>query len=305
MMWLINRCSPARRQLPHPLGLILLVVSLCIPTYAQPLNDLLNAAYHGDFATIRLTLEQTPDLQTDPQLASLLEELKTFEQHQEKFITKRHDELSNSLKKMNASLAIGRVEDALINAIEAQGQVDNPQDFLNRPEIINLVTDVEVQAGKTELEGNWLTAIGLYRKLEMLYEPQPRYKTHIDRITQRVRVISLYAPKKINELYALRAKTAGDLEPPPVALDAETWQKRLTDVNLPILTSALRNSAMQHYSGVGYRELMVSAIGSLKATLLTPGLEEAFPALVIRHLSLPISITLKSYTTISINAVTA
>ncbi|HAI13649.1 MAG TPA: hypothetical protein DCM28_18230 [Phycisphaerales bacterium] len=281
MMWLINLCFPARhRHLLYHLCLILLAVGLPNTATAQPRNDLLNAAYHGDFATIRQTLENADHLNADPQLASLLKDLKTYQQHEAQFLTQRKNELEASLKKMRAALAIGHVEDALINAIEAQGQVEDSQVFLQHQEIIDLVSEGESQAGKTELEGNWLTALGLYRKLEMLYEPQPRYKTHIDRITQRVRVISLYAPKKINELYSQRAKTAGDPEPPPVALDAETWQKRLTDVNLPILTSALRNSAMQHYSGVGYRELMVTAVGSLKATLLTPGLEEAFPSLL-------------------------
>lgn len=279
----LNLCSPARRNLlPHHLYLILLMACLCLSAQAQPRNDLLNAAYHGDFVAIRQTLEQSPDLQADPQLANLLEELKTYQQHVDSYSAKRKTELQTALKKMNASMAIGHVEDALINAIEAQGQVDDPQDFLKHDDITKVVTAAEVEAGKSELQGNWLTALGLYRKLEMLYEPQPRYKTHIDRITQRVRVISLYAPKKINELYTLRAKTigeGGEAEAPPVALDAETWQKRLADVTLPILTSALRNSAMQHYSGVGYRELMVSAVNSLRTTLLTPGLEEAFPTL--------------------------
>lgn len=279
MMRFLNLCSTARRrclllQLP-----LILVLATCLTTLAQPRHDLLNAAYRGDFTLIRQALEQDAQLGTDPQFAALLDELKTFQTHQQTFATKRKAQLDKTLKQMNAAMAIGKVEDALVNAIEAQGQVDDPQTFLQDPQILKLVTESETLAGKTELEGNWLTALGIYRKLEMLYEPQPRYKTHIDRITQRVRVISLYAPKKIGELYAQRAKSDGGTEPPPVALDAETWQKRLVDVTLPILTGALRNAAMQHYSGAGYRELMVAAVGSFKATLLTPGLEEAFPTL--------------------------
>jgi carboxyl-terminal processing protease len=282
MMWFKSFCPPTFSPIRSfgRLIVLLLLLSLCSVTQAQPRNDWLNAAYHGDFNTIRLSLEQDQNLQANPDLQSLLDELKIYQQHEKQFAAKRQTELATALKKMHASLAIGRVEEALINAIEAQSQVDDPEKFLENAEIKKLVTDAEIHAGKTELEGNWLTALSLYRKLEMLFEPIPRYKTHIERINQRVRVISLYAPKKIAELYKVRAKSVGDeTEPPPVALEAETWQKRLTDVNLPILTSALRNSAMQHYSGVGYRELMLSSVKSLKATVLTPGLEEAFPSL--------------------------
>lgn len=281
MMWLLTVCSPTRRHRHLMTGIPLLIFALLVGSAsAQPHNDLLNAAYHGDFARIGTILQQDVNQHpNDPQLESLLAELKTYQQHHQSYVTKRKVEYGKTVKQMNASMAIGHIEDALINAIEAQEQLDDPQTFLKDPNVVKLVTEAETKAGKTELEGNWLTALSLYRKLEMLFEPQPRYKTHIDRINQRVRVISLYAPKKITELYQLRAKSTGDKEPPPVALNAETWQKRLVDVTLPILTGALRNAAMQHYSGIGYRELMVSAVGSLKATLLTPGLEEAFPSL--------------------------
>jgi len=279
MMWLFN-VSPPTRRIRHihlmPLLLILLLTSVSL---AQPQNTLLNAAYRGDFDQIRKALELEPTVQLDPQLIKVLADLKTFEQHQKSFIAKRKITTQDALNKMNASRAIGRVEDALIHAIEAQSQSDNPKDFLQNPPVLQLITDAETQAGKTELEGNWLNALSLYRKLEMLFEPIPRYQAHIDRINQRVRVISTYAPHKITQLYELRAKTTGNTEPPPVALEDETWEKRLTDVTLPILTSALRNAAMQHYSNIGYRELMIAAVDSLKATLLTPGLEEAFPSL--------------------------
>ncbi len=281
MMWFKSFCPPTLSNL-RSIGRLTIITLLliCSTTQAQPRNDWLNAAYRGDFDTIRISLEQDQTLQAHPELQSLLAELKTYQEHEQQFVAKRQTELTKAMKKMHAALAIGRVEDALIHAIEAQSQVKDPEKFIEQREIQKLVTEAETHAGKTELEGNWLTALSLYRKLEMLFEPVPRYKTHIDRINQRVRVISLYAPKKITQLYKLRADSAGDAtEAPPVALEAETWQKRLTDVNLPILTSALRNSAMQHYSGVGYRELMLSAVKSLKATVLTPGLEEAFPVL--------------------------
>jgi carboxyl-terminal processing protease len=281
----LNLCVPTRRCIHLSVCKPFLILAVLVSTaFAQQRNDLLNAAYRGDFAQIRQAIEQDGQLANDPQLATLLTELKTYQQHQQTYITKRKAEYDKAFKQMEASSAIGRIEDALINAIDAQGQMDDAQAFLQIPQVLKLVTEAETKAGKTELEGNWLTALSLYRKLEMLYEPLPRYKTHIERITQRVRVISLYAPKRITELYKLRATTTGETEPPPVALEAETWQKRLVDVNLPILTGALRNAAMQHYSGVGYRELMVAAVESLKATLLTPGLEEAFPVLSDQNL---------------------
>lgn len=283
MMWILNWCTPPRsirKTNILPLLLLCLLSSTC---FGQANNALLNAAYRGDFAQIRNLLELDEYTAIDPDLQALLGDLKKFEQHQQSYITKRKIAYDTAIKQMNAALAIGNTEEALISAIEAQSQTENPKVFLEHADVQKLITDAETHAGETELQGDWLTAISYYRKLEMLYEPMPRYKTHIDRLNQRVRVISLYVPAKITELYKMRAKTAGDTEPPPVALEAETWEKHLRDVSLSILTSALRNAAMQHYSGVGYRKMMIAAVNSLKATLLTPGLEKTFPTLKIQN----------------------
>ncbi len=245
-------------------------------------------ARQGHFDQLRQQLAQQPKTQNDPLLASLRSNLDRYQSHHQTLLVKRREAYGKAIEAMLQSMRERKFEEALISAIEAQGQAADPKILMRDPRLLELIAQSEEAAGHADLQGDWLTALSLYRAMKILFEPQPRYKTHIDRLTGRVRALALYAPAKIREIYLARAKATGQKDPPPVALGQETWEIRLRDVTLSILTSTLKQAATRHLDGVGYRKLMLGAVNGFMTMLNTPGLEKTFPALnnQAQHLAL-------------------
>src|SRR5690606_3867296 len=113
--------------------------------------------------------------------------------------------------------------------------------------------------------GDWLDALSLYRLLNALHDPRSPYREQADRIAQRVRVLRIYAPARLNELYLTRAKRLGEENPePPIAIGADTWIERLKGVRVEMLNDGLQNAATRHVTAPGYQPLMLGAIDALR-----------------------------------------
>ncbi len=152
--------------------------------------------------------------------------------------------------------------------------------LLEGPAVTDLVVKTEINAKQAELDEDWVEAAALYSRLNLLFEDSARYREDLKRIGRHVRLLHLYAPDALQKLQEARAKRMGEDEPAaPDREDDETWQARLSGVDLSILREALVTASDQHIDHEGYAALVTGGIDPLLTMLATPALAETFPSL--------------------------
>lgn len=282
--------------MPHrPLTAALLLASLLLPAQATPEApasgdpQLVMLAKRGDFAAVRRAVgDNAPGLSAD---------LKDWEAMQARRTQARHASFKAKCAELDASLAAGEIEKALVDLIEAKILADDATAFLAEPRSAALVKKVEGMAAQYQAEHNWIEAGTLYRLLNTLFDKTRPYLDQGKRVAQHEQALALYNPKKLIALYKEQGKRLKSLEKlkkknkktiptpsgeDPVAdpeIELTPWQDRLGHITPRILHEALFYAAKKHIDHHGYAELVEGAINGLGITLDTDGLAETLPAL--------------------------
>lgn len=244
------------------------------PAASLTSQQLAERALHGDFGGVLAVLQSRAD-QTDPAVAALIGDLSRYQQHVTDSNAVKQQAYDEALGKVGEHFAAGKVEDALISAIEAHSIAVDPDKLLVDATVTKVVAEARKRAEKAEADGDWVKALNLYRELDLLYDDKRTYRDHVHRVATHVRVLQLYAPNKLAELYQAYAAERGDED--PLRVEPESWKERLKNVELPMLRQALAQAARYHVSTTGYLSLMQGAVKSLNIMLRTDALADEFP----------------------------
>ncbi|MCC7205028.1 MAG: PDZ domain-containing protein [Phycisphaeraceae bacterium] len=279
--WLVASC----------LGVVLLVGVL--PAYGQnadaQLASVPQLADSGQFIQISTLLSSEPVLRGDPQVADLLSAIAAHEKYRAEHDAERLEAYKSAMQRVSESLDKGRVEDALRAAVEANDLATDPSLMLEEQPIRHLVIEAERAADLAKAQDDWLEALGLYRALYLLFDDHQRYRDQSQQAERHVRLLRMYAPQKLSELYDLRIKRQAeqakedgqdeDEKNDPPVFGEETWQQTLDGVEVPMFWTTLLLAAQKHISGQGYGPLLDGAFEALEVLSRTRGLEQTFPAL--------------------------
>ena len=224
-----------------------------------------------------LALLKDRDGDVAPPVASLISDLERFQRHETDRTADRLEAYDKAIEDMAQQMADGKIDDALASAISAHGMAADPDAMLLTDKVQELIELTDTTAHKAESKNDWLEALTLYRALDLLFDDSASYRGRVKRAGQHLRVLRLYVPKRLEELYLARAKRMGKEDPSPLHLDEQTWKDKLKNIKPHMLRQTLDQSARRHVANDGYRHLLKGAVDSLLVMANTAQIEQAFP----------------------------
>lgn len=274
----------------RPVFLLVMVTALTLP-HALPLvaaervasnNNLAALADRGSFDELLTRLKDEGIRDATPRVDGLIQHIERYQKSISEQTAERLEGYQASLKEVSDHLAKDKLDKALYSAAEAQSLALDKRKTLDDPVIQDLIARATEAARKAEADSKWLDALSLYRAMEVLYNQDGTFHDDLKRITNHVRVLRVYAPERLEQLYTERLERLKDPEDEdlePLQLDNEDWVRRLADVEMPMLRQTLVHAARHHIDANGYRPLMVGAVKSLLTMVNTPGVGAAFAGL--------------------------
>ena len=249
------------------------------PVKAGALNDL---ATSGEFDALLDRLQQHTETSAAPApLRSLIDDLQRYQQHRLDRKAQREERYTEALAQARERLNAGEIERALRHVIDAHGLSLDPQKTLERELVVSITREAEDRAAEAEKGHDWLEALSLYRLLDMLYEQEPQHRDDVERIAAHVRVLQVYAPKRLDALVQQRAERRGDdrFNEQLAEVEHQSWRQRLEGVEVGMLRDAVTRSARQHVGETGFTSLMRGSIDGLLSMTETPAVFDEFEGL--------------------------
>lgn len=231
------------------------------------------------FDHILTRLQSIPPQDQDPRLVSFAGRLALFRDHRYRDRAAQEAAYEQALAKMTQRIAEDKLREALVAALEAHSQSFEPEQFLIEPPVQALVAQAEQAAAKAAEDGDWIEVMGLYRHLNLLFDPRMPYREQYKAAEQRVRILGLYAPDEIRRLQRERVQRRGEAEEKEIRpFDLDPWNKVLEGVELAMLQQVFEQLD-KHVSGPSMSQFMLGAVDRLLLVLDSPGLSTTFPSL--------------------------
>jgi len=241
---------------------------------ANPIAELPRLANKGQFDRVLELLKASP---SQVRVASLIADLERYQKNESDRAAIQLEEYRENLEEITQHLQENKLEEALMNAIKAHNLAINPDGMMQTPQVQALVQQAQQTAENAERDDNWVEALSLYRSLDLFFDDLATYRNKVKRASQHIRVLRLYVPHQLQELYTARAQRLGNETPRKLNLDAEEgWQNKLKGINLAMLRQTLAQAARRHVSNIGYGPLMHGAIEAVMIMTQTRGLEATF-----------------------------
>ncbi len=272
------------RKWSYPFGCTVLCLTIVVATVkgadVAAVQDLPQLAEAGQFDQVLTSLKSASHRTDDPQVRALIDDLRRYRRHRGGQADLRHEACEQALEDMAKSADEGNLNKALIHAVEAHSLATDPPAVLADETVLALVGRAVESARAAEQAGDWVQALSLYRGLDLLYEDHQVYHDDVKRAARHTRVLQLYAPDRLQQLYLDHAKrlNKGD-DPDPITFDDESWQQRFQGVKLTMLWETLVRADRRHVSNTGYRALLRGAIEAVLILVDTDGLADTFASL--------------------------
>ncbi|QOJ01258.1 MAG: S41 family peptidase [Phycisphaeraceae bacterium] len=171
---------------------------------------------------------------------------------------------------------------ALVSAMEIYELSKDPARVLDEPQVRELVRRADAAARDAEAKGEWLSASELFIRLSLLMEESPdaaRYKSDAQRLTHRLAMLRLYAPRRVWEMQNERKMEADGKPLPPYNAAGSDFRKKLEGIDVRMVVDAVNKSARQHVKLGDMKAILLSGIDSVRTMATTGDLREAFPGL--------------------------
>ena len=202
--------------------------------------------------------------QNSEQIADLLDDLKLHQKHTRQWSAARRQAFEYAIAQMIDLRDDAHIEDALMFAIEAQGLAEDAPTLLKNPQIVTLVDQALALARQAEAAGDWVKAMSLYRRLDLLVDqPASEYRKNVDRVMRHIHVMRIYIPDQLTALYEKRADERGEQFDAINLLGPDTWQDRLRGIRKPMLIAALKEAERRHVSGASFKPMLLGATDAL------------------------------------------
>ncbi len=225
-------------------------------------------------------LRQFPHAGENEQAQRVRAEIDQYHDHAKAAVANRDEARAKAEKKMQDELAAGEISRALTAAVEVQTLSTDMQAILGTDAMLQVVEKAKGELPAAERDGDWLFAYELLYRLNVLFEQSGEFRDELDRVNDRLALLTHYAPRYMHELRARLAKRSGE-EPvgPFNAALAQDWRQRVEDINVRLVRRAMETAATEHIEGAGWRPLLHGALDNLRLLATTPQLVETFPSL--------------------------
>ncbi|MHC4614547.1 MAG: S41 family peptidase [Planctomycetota bacterium] len=238
------------------------------------------SANQGDLGALEGYLSKIPDPPGNEQARRLRAALDQHNDNLQIALANRTEARDDARRRMQEELAAGELSQALTAAVEVQTLSDDLEAVLDEPEIAEVVAKARAEIPPARREGDWLYAYELLYRLDVLYEHSDEYQDELDRVNQRLALLTHYAPRRLHELRQRQAERFGE-EPLGEfnATLAEDWKERVDDITDRMVRRALETAAEHHIEGEGWRPLLRGGLEGLRTLATTPALAETFTTL--------------------------
>ena len=249
-----------------------------------PLNvpdQIVDLAERGKFAELGHIINRLPD---SPETKSLGATIDAYLDHlNDRKATKlaAHKEALDEAFKL---IEEDKPEEAMVKVIEAHSLAEHPDKLLADERVDALIKSVADKAAKAYEGNDFVESLSLYRLLDLLYEKTRDYKKQFEDAATHIRVLQLYNPKQLRELYKQRAKRLGNEDELALFEEAgeqeiEDWNVKLEGITASMLGQVFAHAATRHIDRDGYVALVRGAATSLGIMIQTEGIETVFPGL--------------------------
>ena len=245
---------------------------------SEQIADLAERGKFGELAHLIDTLPKTPESQ------SLTKSIDSYQAHLEIRRDAKQKAYIEALDKAMAHIDEGKLEEAMVKVIEAHSLAEHPDKLLQNERVAKLIQTVDAMAAKAQDEAHFVDSVSLYRLLDLLYEDTRLYhEQYLDAVTH-IRVLQLYDPAELRDLYKQRAQRLGDEETLKLFEEAddqelEDWTIKLADIELTMMAQVFSQAATRHIDKEDYAVLVKGAAEGLSVMIQTDGIEDVFPGL--------------------------
>ena len=194
------------------LGALLVLAAVGATSRAATLDDSFwvivnDLARSGRFEDVLAHLRQGGEPLENLGASSLVRDLELQQQNELHRREEQHNALEQKLQEMETELREGKLHEALAAALEAQDLADVPESMLADDRVTDLIRQAEDATDAAKQIGAWVEVTGVYRALDILHEKSAvSYRDKLKNAVQHVRALRLYAPQRVHELIADRAR---------------------------------------------------------------------------------------------------
>ncbi len=243
------------------------------------------AALHGNRAETLKALDSIPE-GVDPDnvtdIRNAIQLLQSnFEKQQverEKQITEQREELAKLLEEAHDNDPT-KLSEALAVVLFLDSIVLDRHELLQEAEIQNLINRAAETATKAEAKQDWLTAMELFARLNLLEEASQRFKPDIERQLIRREMLTLYVPERYWQLRDEKLRELGEEGLPAYNARGDDFRKKLDGVTSELVMTAVAQGARNHISGTALKDMVIGGIENLEMFASMDDLTEAFPKL--------------------------
>lgn len=214
------------------------------------------------------------DVQLDDRLKSYNEAIKKLEEHAEE--ENYREALADALAAHEMSLS---PTELLASNVRA-GELPSRNAVLSDRRIVNVIQRSEQAARSAERSGDWLLAQDYYYRLNALVNMDQRYEDDLVRSSQRIKLLSVYAPTRLRELTNAYLVKIGEKPRPGGKLENVTpWEKKVAGIDRQMAIEALSIGAADHLWAKGWDPLINGGLDAINTFLTTSDLQAVFPEL--------------------------
>lgn len=239
-----------------------------------------SAASSGDRDGFLRLLEAAPE---DAEAGALRSGFDLLRQNIERREATRAAKIEEIRGKLEAALAEPpsdlALSKALRDAVELEMYIGDKGQFRSDPRVVDLVARAESAARAAEARGDWLIANELFYRLDLIDEDAAAYKEDFDRVSRRLMMISLYAPRQLWEMRSERRVAEGEEPLPAYNPLGDDYRRKLMGVTSELTTEALYRSVREHYSQPDARDVLSGGLEALRTFATTSDLAVEFPGL--------------------------
>lgn len=199
----------------------------------------------------------------------------------------REEARSTRLQEVRAeireSLDESDYSEALRTVLEWSALVtDNPgavSPILSDPLVREVIDRAADAAERAEREGEWLEAYTLFNRLNLLHEPDERYKRDDRRLWTRITLLRQYVPERLHEMRSAMRVADGEEALPPYNDTGEDWREKWAGVNDRMVIAALMRAARDHVERVPVLTILQGGLNRVRTFVTTTDLSDAMPTL--------------------------
>ncbi len=239
-----------------------------------------DSASRGDQKRLEAYFDAVPEARENKRAQGLRAAIDQHKTNLQTAMDNRLDSLVDAQTQMQEYLNGGEVSRALTSAVEVQTLSEDQKAILNDATVDAVVRRARAAVPIARRQGDWLYAYELLYRLKILYEHTGDYQQELDRVNQRLGLLTHYAPERLHELRTLQAERFGE-EPlaefnPALTQD---WQQRVNAINHRMVKNAIKTAAESHIEARGWRPLLRGALNGMRMVATTPALGETFEGL--------------------------